>query len=232
MKKLKTMLAVALVAVMGLSFVAEDAMAKSRSGGGSRSRSFSRPKSRPSSAKSAKSTTKFTKTKAKTKAKAKAAAKAKTSRKTAKTKMTPAQQKSLETAKKNGTSFKNKDAATAAFKKNQAGKYPAKYATKPASRPTHIPATTNVGGQNVNINYNAGMGGYGYTNALGAFIMYDMMSDAMMRNRMMAQSHYIVQPTVVQAPVAVQSRPMGFIRAMVIILLGLGVVTLFFMIRN
>lgn len=72
-------------------------------------------------------------------------------------------------------------------------KYTSKYATKPATRPSHVPATTSVGGKQVNITYNQAGGGYGYMNALGTFMMYDMMSDALMRDRMMTSNGYLYQ---------------------------------------
>lgn len=223
MKKLKTIFIVVLVSLMGLAVITEDAMAR----GGSRS-SGSRSSFRSSPSRST-PTRSYSKPKPRYVAPKKVAPKAspskswgskkattpKTSRATSKPKMSPAKQKSLETAKKNGTSFKSKDAATAAFKKNQAGKYPSKYASKPATRPSHIPSSTMVGGRSVNITYNAGIGGYGYMNTLGVIIAYDMMADAVMRNRYMASSHYIVHnptayaPVVYQRPVIVRTGP-GF----------------------
>lgn len=181
MKKLKNIALVLLVAVAFLFVGINDLDARGRSGGGSRSFSRSTSRSTPSrstrSAKPKKSTTKSTKPKT-------------SKRVTTAPKRTAAQQKSFETAKKNGTAFKSKSAATAAYKSKNAAKYTSKYAKQPATRPSHVPQTTMVGGSSVNINYNVGRGGYGYTNSLGAFIMYDMMSDAIMMNRMMARDNY------------------------------------------
>lgn len=255
MNKLKTMFIVVLVSLMGLAVVTEDAMARGGSrSSGSRS-SYKAPtrtrtpapaptrqKAQPAPKKSWGSKTKDTAPKA-TKATApkkswgsKPKATTPTSRKTTKPKMSPADKKSLEIAKKNNTSFKNKDAATAAFKKNQAGKYPSKYASKPASRPEHIPATTMVGGRSVTVVYNADRGCYGYPGStLGAFIAYDMMSDVIMRNRYMASSHYVVHnpvvyqqpvaPVVYQRPLVVRSGPsFGTILIWIILIVGIVVV--------
>jgi len=249
MKKLKTLLVVALVSLMSLAVVTENAFAKGSRSSSSRSssrsyskpspsRSYSKPKPKPAprvvkpktvapkvTPKAAPAPTKSWGGKPKSTT-------PKTSRATtAKPKMSAAKSKSLETAKKNDTSFKSKDAATAAFKKNQAGKYPSKYASKPATRPEHIPQSTMVGGRSVNITYNNG--GYGYTNSLGAFIMYDMMSDAIMRDRYMSRSNYMVQPAVVattpvvvQRPVVVRSGPsVGIVIFWTIVVIG-GIVAL------
>jgi len=191
MKKLKTVLMVGIVALMSVMFVSEDAFAR---GGRSSSRSSS---SRSSSSRKSYSKPSANKPSARKSWSQKKKTVKPSSRKTAKKKMTPAQQKSLETAKKNGTAFKSKSAAQSAFKTKHASKYKSKYSTKPATRPSHIPQNTNVGGVNYNVTYNQGMGGYGYMNTLGTFMMYDMMSDSIMRNRMMAQQHYIVQPPVI-----------------------------------
>ena len=209
---------VALVTLMGLTFVSEDVLARggSRSSSSSRS-SYSKPKSTPSRTYSKPAPKKIT------------PSKTKSSRVTAKPKMTPAKQKSLETAKKNGTAFKSKDDATAAFKKNQAGKYPAKYATKPATRPEHIPATTMVNGRSVNVVWNADRGCYGYPGStLGAFIAYDMMSDAIMMNTMMSRNHYLVQPPVTHVQVHRTSPSLfGIIFGILSILIILAIIFFF-----
>ncbi len=93
-------------------------------------------------------------------------------------------------AKKNGTSFKNKKAATADFKKKNATKYKSKYASKPATRPSHIPSTTSVGGKNVNVTYNVNNGGYGYMGAGGSWMAYNAMADVAMMSVLMRSSGY------------------------------------------
>lgn len=111
-----------------------------------------------------------------------------------------ADQKAYESAKKSGKAFDSRSAAVADFKSKNASKYTSKYETKPATRPSHIPETTKVDGKTVNITYNQSAGGYGYTNALGTFIMYDMMSDTVMMNAMMSQQGYhIGGPPVVHS---------------------------------
>lgn len=111
----------------------------------------------------------------------------------------PTVQKTLQTTKLDNKISKltttngktvTREEAVKEFKKTHASTYTSKYKTEPKIRPKHIPNTTNVGGSNVNINYNSGYGGYGYTHPItGAWIMYDMMSDAVMMNAMMS-NHY------------------------------------------
>jgi hypothetical protein len=196
MKKIRTMLLMGMIALLSVAFVTEDAFARggSRGGGsrssGSRSRSTSRPKSSPSKQK--------TTQQKKTQQKKTWGSKSKTtsSKATAKPKMTAAQQKSLEIAKKNGTSFKSKTAAQDAFKTKYASTYTSKYTAKPATRPAHIPQTTSVGGTNYNVSYNQSYGGYGYMGPSGSWIMYDMMTDMAMMNMMMSQNNYVVHNPV------------------------------------
>lgn len=215
MKKLRTLFVIALVSLMGLAIVTEDTFARgSRS---SRSRSYSKPKAapvrratparkatpakvapKPAPVKSWSGTKKTTTT---------------TTRKTAKAPMTSAQQKSLETAKKNGTSFTSKTAATDAFKTKHASTYTSKYPTKPAARPTHIPETTMVNGKSTPVVYNAERGSYGY-GVGSAFSPYNSMSDLVMLSILMDRNHYVVQPmapvvaspVVRTAPVVVQKK--------------------------
>ena len=107
------------------------------------------------------------------------------------------------TAQKSGKVFKTKEAASKDFATKSAGKYESKYTSKPSTRPDHIPSSTSVGGNTYNVSYNQSHGGYGYTNALGAYIMYDMMSDSIMRNRMMMSSGYHISGP----PIAVMHTP-------------------------
>lgn len=186
MKNFRRVALVLLVAVALSCAGMSDLFARSRGGG---SRSFSRP-SRSAPSKSTRSAPKSKPRPKATAVKSKTTKPKTSKRATTAPKRSAAQQKSYEAAKKNGTAFKSKSAATAAFKSKNASKYTSKYASKPATRPSHVPQTTMVGGSSVNINYNVGRGGYGYTNSLGAFIMYDMMSDAIMMNRMMSRSNY------------------------------------------
>lgn len=116
-------------------------------------------------------------------------------------KPTVVQNKAYAAAKTKGLAFSNKADAQADFKAKHAQTYTSKYATEPKTRPEHIPATTNVGGTTYNINYNSQYGGYGYTNALGAWIAYDMMSDAIMMNSMMSRhGYYVGSPTTTVVP--------------------------------
>ncbi len=179
MKNLKKTLVVLFVTATFLFAGMSDLFA--RRGGGSRS---SRPSSRSRTA-SSKPKTSSTRSKSTKPTTSKRATKA--------PKRTATQQKSFEASKKNGTSKMTKTQSIDKFKSDPAmkSKYTSKYASKPATRPSHVPQTTQVGGKTVNITYNQAGGGYGYMNALGMFMMYDMMSDAIMRNRMMTHNGYL-----------------------------------------
>lgn len=89
-----------------------------------------------------------------------------------------------------GTAYKTKDAAMSDFKTKYADKYPTKFNSEPSVRPDYIPRTYSNGGSTYNIVYNSGFGGYGYYNALGAWIAYDIMSDALMMNSLMHRHSY------------------------------------------
>lgn len=94
-----------------------------------------------------------------------------------------------------GTTFRNRSQAETAFRQRNTGQFPSRYAREPAARPTHIPQTTRVDGRNVNVNYNAGLGGYGYLHpALGTWILYDAMTDAAMMSILMSRGGYYYGP--------------------------------------
>jgi hypothetical protein len=107
-------------------------------------------------------------------------------------------------AKKNGTHFNDRKSATDAFKKNKGAeisqKYPTKFNSEPSTRPDYIPRSTTVGGNTYNVTYNQSHGGYGYMDALGTFIVYDMLTDAAFMNTQMRQYGYAYgQPQVYHA---------------------------------
>lgn len=107
------------------------------------------------------------------------------------------QQKRYEAASKSGKAFKTRDAAVKDFKTKNADKFPSKYTTKPETRPAHIPEKTkDASGQSRDVVYDNSHGGYGYYSGggpgLGTFIMYDMMSDAIMMNTMMSRQNYYI----------------------------------------
>ena len=180
-----------LVVIMGTMSISD---AKVRSGGSSfRSNSSrtSRPASRPSATKAKSASSKPRATASRPKAKPKMTAKS------------AADKKAYDSAKKSGKAFTSRDAAQKDFKAKNADKYKSTYDKKPDTRPEHIPSTTKgADGSTVNITYNQNGGGYGHMNALGAFIMYDMMSDAIMMNSMMSHQGYHVggPPVAAYAP--------------------------------
>lgn len=104
--------------------------------------------------------------------------------------LSPSDQKLVRDAKANGTLFKTRDEATADFKSRYSSQYQSKFQAEPTTRPAYIPSTYVNDGVTYNINYNPAYGGYGYTNSLGAFILYDAMSDAIMMNHLMNHHGY------------------------------------------
>jgi len=158
-----------------------------RRGGGGGSRSF---RSRPSRPTSRRTPTKSLSGKRNKKI---SPNKSTVAKKTApKRKLSKADKKLANKARKSGKYHNDRKSARADFKKKNAKKYTSSYKTKPATRPSHIPATTSVNGANVNINYNVGMGGYGYMGIGGQWMAYSMMSDVIMMDRMMHRSGYVV----------------------------------------
>jgi uncharacterized Zn-finger protein len=95
-------------------------------------------------------------------------------------------------ASQSGTAFKTRESAVADFKAKKASSYTSRYNSEPASRPTHIPSTYREGGTNRTIIYNQSSGGYGFYNSLGAFMIYDAMSDSQNLNKLMSQNNYYV----------------------------------------
>lgn len=102
-----------------------------------------------------------------------------------------------EAAVKSGKSFQSRDAAVADFKAKEATKYQNKFTAEPATRPDYIPQKYKGNdGRSYDVTYNPSSGGYGYWSGggpgLGTWMMYDMMSDAIMMNTMMNRSNYYV----------------------------------------
>ena len=183
MKLINRYMVVAIFALVAILTPEADAR-RSSSGG----RSFSKPsvsRSKPSTSRTSTKPTSRSTTKSTAAANTKAAANRKSK----------ADRANYEKAVKQGTSFKTRDAAVADFKSKHAGKYPSKYSEKPAVRPSHIPETTKGSdGKTYNVTYNPQQGGYVYYSGggpgLGTFIMYDMMTDAIMMNSMMRTQGY------------------------------------------
>lgn len=103
-----------------------------------------------------------------------------------------------ESAQKSGKAFTSKEAALSDFKSKNADKFPSKYNSEPTKRPDHIPNQyKDSQGNTYNVTYNQQAGGYGYMNGLGAFIMYDALSDMAMASMLMNNNGYHVGPPVV-----------------------------------
>jgi hypothetical protein len=96
-----------------------------------------------------------------------------------------------DSAKKNGTLFSSKAEASQAFRSKYAKDYGSTFASEPSARPSYIPGSTSVGGQNVNIVYNQGLGGYGYLHpTLGTWILFDALADAATADALMSNRGY------------------------------------------
>lgn len=133
-------------------------------------------------------------------------------------------------AVKSGKTFQTREAAVNDFKATKASSYTSRYATEPSTRPQYIPPSYRSNdGHTYNITYNQGGGGYGYYNPLGAFILYDIASDAIMMNAMMDRDHYYVgnAPTPVANTTYVQRESStGFVLicGLVVLLVGGAIV--------
>ena len=119
-----------------------------------------------------------------------------------------------------GTTFQNRSQAESAFRQRNAGQFPSRYATQPSARPSHIPQSTRVDGRNVNVTYNAGLGGYGYLHpTLGTWILYNAMTDAVMMSALMSRGGYYYGG----APGTYYGGGGGFFTGLILILLIAGV---------
>lgn len=129
-------------------------------------------------------------------------------------------------ARTNGTTFQTRQQAEQAFVSRNSSQYPSRYAAQPSSRPAHIPQSTRVDGRNVNVTYNAGLGGYGYLHpTLGTWVLYSAMADAAMLGLLMSNHGYYYGP----APGAYYGgRPSGFWTGLMVIAIILAV---FFVMR-
>ena len=114
---------------------------------------------------------------------------------TARTNTRGVSQANYQRARANGTTFQTRQQAEQAFISRNSSQYPSRYASQPSSRPGHIPQTTRVDGRNVNVTYNAGLGGFGYLHpTLGTWVLYSAMADAAMLSLLMSNNHYYYGP--------------------------------------
>lgn len=196
-----------LAVVMAAIMMAAPSETYAQRRGGSRSRSSTRSAPRAKSAPKAKARPKAAKPARGQKKVGKASAKkgdwGSSKKKAGKSKKaTRADAKAYEKAKASGKAFKDRKGAMNKFSSDPANqkKYTSKYASKPATRPGHIPQTYSSGGNTYNISYNQAHGGYGHMDAVGTFILYNSMADMAMRpyyDRQMAMAGYHVGPPVV-----------------------------------
>ena len=102
-----------------------------------------------------------------------------------------AQRSLYDSAKRNGSLFSNKTEASQAFKSRYAKDYSSTFASEPSIRPSYIPGSAYVGGSNVNIMYNPGLGGYGYIHpSLGTWMLFDALANTAMLDHAMSSRGY------------------------------------------
>lgn len=99
---------------------------------------------------------------------------------------------------------KPKEQYVSDFKKNNESKYPTKFTTPPASRPSYIPPTTAYNGQQREIYYNQSAGGYGFMNTLGQFMIYDAITDIALGSFQKDQTVYVQQTKEHEAAIKAQ----------------------------
>lgn len=94
-------------------------------------------------------------------------------------------------AKASGTLFNSRSDAEKSFRSNPdiQKKYSSTFSSEPSTRPEYIPKTY----QGRDVTYDSSRGGYGYINAMGTWMMYDALTDAMMMNSLMHQNNYVIQ---------------------------------------
>jgi hypothetical protein len=98
-------------------------------------------------------------------------------------------------ARANGTTYRTRQQAEQTFVSRNSSQFPSRYASQPATRPGHVPQSTRVDGRNVNVAYNAGLGGYGYLHpSLGTWVLYSAMTDAAMLGLLMSRQGYYYGP--------------------------------------
>ena len=102
-----------------------------------------------------------------------------------------AQRGLYDSAKRNGSLFSSKTEASQAFKSRYAKDYTSTFASEPSVRPSYIPGSAYVGGRNVNIMYNPGLGGYGYIHpSLGTWMLFDALANTAMLDHAMSSRGY------------------------------------------
>jgi hypothetical protein len=129
-----------------------------------------------------------------------------------------AQRGLFDSARRTGTLFASKAEASAAFRNSYSRDYSSVFSTEPVVRPSYIPGSALVGGQNVNIVYNSALGGYGYYHpSLGTWMLFDALANAAVLDQAMSNRGYYWGG----APVYVSHRPsfLGFAFGVLILFL-------------
>jgi hypothetical protein len=116
-----------------------------------------------------------------------------------------------------GTRFQTRESAINDFKIKHADKYPTRFVSEPRIRPSYIPSYYTYGGTRYNIIYNPYYGGYGYWGPGHVWMMYDLMTDAIMLNTLMnnhgyyanGQGYYDNGGVVNPAPVIYHTSPLS-----------------------
>lgn len=109
--------------------------------------------------------------------------------------MSSADKALYERAKQSGNVYQTRDEAAGAFKRQYGQQYKTTFDSEPPARPNYIPPTyTSSSGQTSTVTYDSSKKGYGHWSGggpgLGDFIIYDILTDAAMSDRVMKQKGY------------------------------------------
>lgn len=96
----------------------------------------------------------------------------------------------LNRARTQGTVFQSRSDAQRAFERDNASRFPTTFSREPSSRPSYIPQTTTVDGQNYEVRYNPQYGSYGFMRD-GSWVTYNALRDVAMLSLLMRQNSYV-----------------------------------------
>ncbi len=103
--------------------------------------------------------------------------------------MSAADRALAEKAKAAGTSFSSREDAVRAFRAKEGTNYSTNFDQEPSSRPSYVPQSTTVGGQNVVIVFSPEYRGYGYFSG-GAWRPYSVWDDPYQADYLMRSRNY------------------------------------------
>lgn len=98
--------------------------------------------------------------------------------------------------------FSSRDAAVDKYRAANSTKFNTKFESEPTTRPSYVPQSTKVNGNDYPVTYNQQYGGYGYNGPSG-WNSYNPLMDMMILSALMDNDGYVVvqQPAAPAAPV-------------------------------